>query len=123
MVKVGGLGMVYSSDMKECVVSFIEGGGTKKEASRLFKVSERTIFYWLLRKKERGTLANKVRVTRPRKVEDEELRAYVAKHPDHYLWEIGEAFKMSPSGIFRALKRLRITYKKKSRSTRSGMKG
>ena len=105
--------MSYSIDLKERVLSFIEEDGSKVKASRIFKVNLRSIFLWIKRKKEKGNLENKKIVSRRRKIDGIKLKDYVYKHPDHYLREIADVFKVSTSAIFYALKRQEITYKKK----------
>jgi transposase len=48
--------MIYSTDLRERVIAFIESGGKKLEASRRFNVCRPTIDKWLLLKKETGSL-------------------------------------------------------------------
>lgn len=43
--------MMYSIDLRERVIGFIENGGKKLEASRRFDVCRPTIDSWLLLKK------------------------------------------------------------------------
>jgi transposase len=114
--------MSYSIDLRERVLIFIEGGGSKIEASRLFKVSCRTVFMWLQQKKERGNLKIKLRDTKPYKIDEAALIQYVEKNPDHYLRQIADHFHVTPPAIFFALKRLKISYKKKRFSTRNAVK-
>lgn len=54
---------------------------------------------------------------RPGKFDENELKEYVAAHPNDYLSEIASVFKGSASGAHRALKRLKITRKKSRFST------
>lgn len=116
--------MIYSLDLRERVIAFIESGGKKIEASRRFDVSRPTIDNWLLLKKETGTLKSPPLPPRSwRKLNPETLSKYVESHPDAMLEDYACHFQTSPSGIWRALKRLNITRKKRPRSIRSGMKG
>ena len=69
--------MSYSIDLKKRVVSFIEEGGSKVEATKRFSVGRRTVFKWMKKKRERGTLANKKRVSSPRKLQEEKLKKYI----------------------------------------------
>lgn len=46
------------------------------------------------------------------KIEENALRQAVENRPDDYLYELASVFKVSPSGIYRALKRYKITRKK-----------
>lgn len=109
--------MSYSIDLRERVISFIESGGSKVAASRLFQVSCRTVFMWLQQKKERGSLEIKTRDRKSYKIDEAALIAYVKKNPDHYLKQIAEHFHVTAPAIFFALKRLKITLKKKRSST------
>ena len=65
--------MSYSIDLRERVLAFIEGGGSKVSASRLFKVSCRTVFIWLKQKKDRGNLKVKSREYKPYKIDEADL--------------------------------------------------
>ncbi len=55
-------------------------------------------------------------------VDDEKLKAYVAQNPDAYQAEIAEAIGAKENTVCRALKRLKISRKKRPRSTEKGMK-
>jgi transposase len=110
--------MSYSIDLKERVVDFVEKGGSKVEAAKLFSVGKRTIFKWIKKKRERGSLANKRRDSSPRKLQEELLKEYLRKHPDDYLREIAVVFKVTPEAVFYACKRWKLTYKKKRYSTK-----
>ena len=48
-----------------------------------------------------------------RKIDPEKLKAYMAEHPDAYQSEMAEVFGCSESGIRDALRRLKITRKKR----------
>jgi len=57
-----------------------------------------------------------------KKINDELLIKYIQEHPDHFLSEIGKHFSLTPQTIFYALKRLKITRKKRLLSIRKEMK-
>ena len=48
--------MSYSVDLRERVITFIEQGGTKVDAARIFGVCRFTIYSWLTKKTKTGTL-------------------------------------------------------------------
>jgi transposase len=103
----------YSYDLRMKVMSYLGLGHTKKEASKVFGISLKTIYNWLSLKEETGSVkAKAVKSYEPSKIKEKELKEYVAAHPDAYLEEIASVFKGSISGICRALKRLKITRKK-----------
>lgn len=105
--------MTYSNDLRIKALDYIEGGGSKIEASRIFGIRDRTLLNWIKRKKE-GRLAPSKRCRRPHKIEEGKLRGYIKEHPDSYLREIAEFFGVSATAIFYACKRLKITLKKKT---------
>ena len=115
--------MIYSIDLRKRVIAFIETGGKKLEASRRFNVCRPTIDQWLLLKKETGRVEAPPLPPRSwRKLNPEALVAYVEAHPDGMLEDYAKHFQTSPSGIWRALKRLKFTRKKRQLSTKSGTK-
>jgi len=86
------------------------------------QVGVATIYRWLSRKKEKGNVEPWRRPYAYKKIDDQKLIDYIEKHPDHFLSEIGKYFNLTPQAVFYALKRLKITRKKSSRSTRKEMK-
>lgn len=114
---------VYGKDIKERVIAFIESGGSKLEASRRFNVSRPSIDRWLLLKATTGSLAlPKLKPRKWRKLDPQALIDYVSAHPDKDLSEYAAYFGLSPSGIWRALKRLKMTRKKSPPCIKSEMK-
>jgi len=108
----------YSIDLRRAVISFIESGGSKRDASKLFGVGESAIYSWLRRQKM-GDLGAKKRTDFPRKIDPEALQEYVSKNPDHTLIEIAAALNLGRQTIFRWLRRLKMTRKKRPSSTKS----
>ena len=69
--------------------------------------------------KEEGNLSRH-KVNRPfKKIDPEKLKEYIALHPDAYLREITVAFKCCQEAVRKALKRLKITRKKRRYVTRN----
>jgi putative transposase len=103
----------YSVDLRERVVGYIEQGGSKTEAAKLFKVSRKTIYNWLSRKAKNGSLLpNKLKKYKVRKLDDTKVLEQIEATPDATLAEMGEVFKVSRSAMWYALQRLKITRKK-----------
>jgi putative transposase len=94
--------MSYSIDLRERTVKFVRGGGSQTEASRLFGVSRKTIFHWL----HRTDLAPTPRRIRQGKIDKARLVSHVRAHPDALLRERAAEFGVSPSGMWRAMRRL-----------------
>lgn len=109
--------------MRERVIAFIEQGGKKVDAAQLFKVSRPAIDKWILLKKETGSLKSPPIPERSwRKIDRDALRDYVNNNPDALLSEYARHFNVSDSGIWRSLKRINYTLKKKRLFTKNVMK-
>jgi transposase len=102
-------------------MQFVETGGCKKEAVKIFGVCLKTIWNWIKRKKE-GNLAAKVRVTPSRKIDEQLLLKFIDSHPDAYLREIADHFGVTIQAIFYACKRHKISLKKRVSSIEKGMR-
>jgi len=101
--------MTYQLSHRKAAISFIKNGGSKVEASRIFSVSRNTLYNWL--KLEDLTPKPPLK-SRNRKIDKEKLKEHVDKYPDMFLHERAVIFKVHPSAISYALKRLRIVKKK-----------
>ena len=107
--------------MRQRALELVKEGKSKTEISRMFGVSRTSLLRWSKRAsrgeleaiypKERGGF----------RVDDEKLKAYVAKNPDAYQAEIADAIGAKENTVCRALKRLKISRKKRLRSTKSEM--
>lgn len=105
--------MSYSNDLRKRALKFVGEGGSIKEACLLFEVSRSSFQRWRLKQKNTGSLAPKSRVRVPYKIDNDKLTAFVDNHPDAYLNEIAAHFQVSIPCVSIALKRLRITRKKR----------
>lgn len=94
--------MSYSVDMRERAVKYVRDGGSQTEASRLFGVDRKTIYHWLHRK----DLSPHPAKTRHRVIDKDRLMAHVRRHPDALLRERAQEFGVTPSGLWRAMRRL-----------------
>ena len=111
--------MSYSKEYRERTIEYREAGHTLEETHQTFKVSRSTIQKWEKQLKETGDLGKKELHRSFRKIDSEKLKAYVAEHPDAYQSEMAEAIGCSEGGIRYALKRQKITRKKRQRGTGS----
>jgi len=99
--------MSYSIDLRKRAVSFVNEGGSRTEAARIFGVSRKTLYHWL----HRDDLTPRKAETRRRKLDKAALLAHVQAHPDLLLRERAQLFNVHESSISRALARLRIVKK------------
>lgn len=114
--------MSYSIDLRERVIKFIEKSGSKTKAAKVFNISRTTIHEWLLKKTKTGTLEDAKPKRGWKKLEPEALISYVQSNPDGTLKEYANHFKTSIPSVCLALKKLKITRKKRPLSTENGMK-
>jgi transposase len=87
---------------------------TFEATSKRFGVGIATLFRW-----KKKLEPQKTRNKPATKVNMESLKVDVQKNPDAYLSERAERFNISVSGVFYALKRLDVSYKKNSISLQS----
>ena len=104
----------YSLDLRERILAFVDDGGKKAEACRIFRIGHDTLFRWLRQRVEEGTIAPRPRGKyKTRKIDDATLRKHIKGHGDATLEEIAVVFDVSAVAIWKACKRLKITRKKK----------
>jgi transposase len=111
----------YSLELREKVLSFVVRGGSKRKAAQVFNVGEDTIYRWL-RLKKTGDIQAKKRTQFSSKVPHTVLISYVQNHPDQTLKEIGQGIGLSVSKVWKHLKKLGITRKKRRPVMLNGVK-
>jgi len=112
--------MAYSTDYRKRVIEFCYGEGhTLEETSHVFHVGITTIGEWRRLREETGDLECRPIDRKARKFNEEKLCAYIAENPDATLQDIADQFGGSTTGAFYALERNKITFKKKSHTTKS----
>ena len=112
----------YSLDLPERVLAYLEEHKDKDKASKLFKVGIATIYRWVARKKQMGNLEPSPRKSYKKKIDDQQLIAYIERNPDDFLSEIAVHFGTTLQAVFYGLKRLKITRKKRLHFIRKGVK-
>ena len=105
--------MSYEKKYRERIIEYVNQGDTERETAKVFGLSRSTIQEWKRRLTEKGDLSDKVRKRPAKKLPKEKLEAYVALHPDAYLSEIAEQFGGTGEAVRQALKRHKITLKKR----------
>ena len=108
--------MAYSKDYQIRAIEYKESGHTFKELYEVFKIPASTYYNW----KEqlgKGLLGVKIKRTRKRKVDPEELKQVIEGKPDAYLREIAEVFGCSITAIHKRLRQMKITLKKRHSPT------
>ena len=85
-----------------------------RKTAKRFELSTRTVHKW-----EKGIISKGKRICQARKLDMERLKEDIIKHPDLYQCERAEKFKVSQNCIHKALKRLKVSYKKSLQTSRS----
>jgi len=112
----------YSLDLRERVLKYLESNNNKKATSQLFRIGIATVYRWIALKRKKGHVRPVRREYAYKKIDDQKLIEYTRANPDRFLSEIALDFGLTPSGIFYALKRLKITRKKRQLSIERGTK-
>ncbi len=102
--------MSYSLDLRQKVIDYVESGGKITKAAKLFGIGRASIYRWLDRE---GLEATKVK-NRQRKLDRKELEKDIKENPEAKLKLIAEKFGVSTTAIWGALKKIKITRKKKN---------
>jgi transposase len=105
--------MAYSEDFRRAAVAYKDSGHTFAELKNVFGISNKTYTDWKLIFEETGSFAKREVERKPKKIDLERLKKAVEERPDAYLRELAEPFNCSQQSIFRALKKLKITLKKR----------
>jgi transposase len=105
-------------DLRERVVNFIQGGGSKTEAARRFDLARSSVYRYLAAAKT-GALAPKKSWGHWRKLDPQQLQAHVKKHPDATLKELQTVFGVSHHAIWVRLGQLGFTLKKTHKISRA----
>ena len=103
----------YSVDLRERVIAYIEAGNDQKTTSKIFKISTSSVNRWWLRYQKENMISPKPRLGSKGKINIQELKAYVEANEDKTLSEISKLFKVSICAIYKRLKKLGYSYKKK----------
>lgn len=104
--------MSYTLDLRDRVIKFIEEGGKKVDAARIFGVCRFSIYSWLTKKAETGTVKDDPPKRGWKKINPQVLISYVNQNPDLTLAEYAQHFGTSAPSVCLAFKRLKITRKK-----------
>jgi transposase len=102
--------MTYSIDFRRKVLKTKEEEKLSfAEVAQRFKVAINSVFLW-----SKNLQAQKRRNKGPTKIDMDALKEDVKVYPDAYQYERAERLRVSRNCVYFALKRLGVTYKKKS---------
>ena len=101
----------HTFDLRLMIVRYVERGGSKTEAARVFDVSRMSV-YRHLEAARRGDLKPKPQGGSKKKFGSQDLMREVKRRPDATLGELGKTLGVSRSAVWSRLRQLRITLKK-----------
>ena len=104
--------MSYSVDLREQALKY-RATHTQAETSEVFGVSVSAIKEWQKLQKEQGNVEKAELKRSGRKIKEEEIKADVEKYPEDFNWERAVRFGCSEEGIRLAMKRHKLTRKKR----------
>ena len=99
--------MTYSIDLRERAIDFVNRGGSKVEAARIFGINRQTLYHWL----HASDLSPKRHGPRRRKLDKVALAAHVRDFPDALLRERAAHFGVHVNAVWVALRALRVSKK------------
>lgn len=116
------MAQAYSYDLRQKVLSAIDNGMKKSEASRVFSMSRNTIDLWLERRDQTGDCQARCgyQTGSGHQITDwDKFRAFAKEHGDKTQTEMAQLWgnSISQRTISRALKRIGFTRKKRRRVT------
>ncbi len=107
--------MAYDIKFREKVLEHMKlNKQLPEEVAELFSVGASTVRRWL------KNINPKVFEKKPWKIDMDALKEDVKQYPDAYQYERAERLGVGQNCICNALKRLKISYKKKSHSSEGG---
>jgi len=109
--------MAYSIDFRKRAIEFMDEGHTEKELYVAFRIYGSNVYKWRKLLEETGSLQPQYRETRQRKIDPEKLKQALERKPDATLPELAKQFDCTKQSIDAALKRLKITRKKRHSAT------
>ena len=109
--------MAKSVDFRKRVLEFYKDEEhTIRETANVFKISKTTIERWEALLAETGSLEKRPPNRKFKKIDPEKLKAYVNEHVSDTLSEIAEYFDCTVHAVDQALRKHKITYKKKNQN-------
>ena len=105
--------MAYDIKYKKRAVEYHEKGNSIRKTAEIFGISPNTLNTWLKDYREHGEFTIKLKPANNTKLTEAALLEYYENNSDSYQSEAAKHFGVSQAGISKALKRLKITRKKR----------
>ena len=109
--------MAYSVDFRKRAIAFMDEGHTDKELYEAFRIYPSNVNRWRKLLEKTNSLKPQYRKTRKRKIDLKELESALERKPDLTLLELALMFGCTKQSIAAALKKTKITRKKRHSHT------
>jgi transposase len=103
---------MYSVDLRKKALAY-KTTHSEAETSRIFGISVSALRIWEKIQKEKGNVKPKKLERSGRKIKEAALKADVEAHPDDFNWERAVRFSCTEEAIRKAMKRNKLTRKKR----------
>jgi transposase len=114
--------MAYSEDFREAAVAYKDNGHTFAELKEAFGIDHKSYANWKKLYRETGSYAKREVKRKSKKIDISRLKQAIEEKPDAYLRELAEPFKCTTTAVHNALKKLKITLKKRRLRTPKSLK-
>jgi transposase len=111
--------MTYDKTSRKKILQYAREN-SRAEAIERFKISSQTLYAWL--KAEEVDYVKPERKQFFRKLDPEQLKAYVMENPNQTCAQIGQHFGVSDVAVLKALRKLGFSFKKRNYSILNEMK-
>ena len=105
--------MTYDKKFRKQAIAYKDSGHTFKELNEAFGIDSGRYYRWKKLLEKTGSLEDKKVCERKRKIDKDELKKALEEKPDMYLYELAKLFDCTAQAIFCALRKMKITYKKR----------
>jgi len=105
--------MAYDEKLRIRAVEYRKEGHTLRETAKIFKIGTTTLKKWIRKYDETGEIKDNPPKHTFKKVDPVKLEEYIDERPDAFLSEIATYFNCSSMAISKALRKLKITRKKR----------
>ena len=105
--------MAYDKKFKKKTIEYRQKGNSIRKTAETFGISTNTLNTWLREYEEHGEFIIKPKPANNTKLTEEALLNYYDENPDSYQDEAARHFGVTQAGVSKALKRLKITRKKR----------
>ena len=105
--------MAYDNKFKQKTIEYHKNGNSRRKTAETFGISTNTLNTWLKEYREHGKFIIKPKPANRAILTKESLLTYLGDNNDSYQEETAKHFGVTQAAISKALKRFKITRKKR----------